>query len=90
MKWVFIIKTIVDGTIEWFKARLMAREFSEVYGLDYDETFAPTVRMDMLRLFLAIVAFEDLECWHFDIKNAFTESKLKEKIYFPPPPSIKV
>jgi hypothetical protein len=41
-------------------------------------------------LFLAIVAVQDIECWHFDIKNAFTESKLKEKIVFWPPPSVDV
>jgi hypothetical protein len=58
--------------------------------LDYDETFPPTVRMDTLQLFLSIVAFKNLECWHFDIKNAFTESELKETIIFQPPPGIKV
>jgi hypothetical protein len=56
MKWVFIVKTMVDGSIERFKARLVARGFSQAYGLDYDETFALTVRMDTLRLFLSIVA----------------------------------
>jgi hypothetical protein len=62
MKGVFTIKTIVDGSIEQFKARLVARGFSQPYGLDYEDTFAPTVRIDTLRLFLAIVAFENLEC----------------------------
>jgi hypothetical protein len=90
MNWVFTIKTIVDGTSEQFQARPVARGFSQAYGLDYDETFALTVRMDTLRLFFAIVASEDLECWHFDIKNGFTESELNEKIYFQPPPGIKV
>jgi hypothetical protein len=71
----------VDGTIERFKARLVARGFSQVYREDYTKTFAPTVWMDTLRIFLAIVAAEDLECRHYDIKNAFTESKLQEKIY---------
>jgi hypothetical protein len=90
MKWVLTVKTMVDGSIERFKASLVAREFSQAYGLDYEETFAPTVRVDTLRLFLAIVAFENLECWHFDIKNAFTESELEEKIFFQLPPSVNV
>jgi hypothetical protein len=90
MKWVFTITTMVDGNIERFKAKLVVRGFSQAYGLDYDETFAPTVRLDTLWLFLAIVAFENLECWHFDIKNAFIESKLKEKIFFQPPPGVKI
>jgi Reverse transcriptase (RNA-dependent DNA polymerase) len=89
-KWVYHIKTRVDGTIERFKARLVARGFSQIHGHDYTETFAPTVRMDTLRLFLAAVAAEDLECAQFDIKNAFTESHLKEKIYLTAPKGVEV
>jgi hypothetical protein len=81
---------MVDSTIELFKARLVARGFSQAYGPDYDETFAPTVRTDTLRLFPDIVAFEDLECWHLDIKNPFRASELKEKIFFEPLPGVKV
>lgn len=84
-KWVYTIKTCENGSIERFKARLVARGFSQVKGQDYSETFAPTVRMDTLRLFLATVAAEDRECYQFDIKNAFTESHLRELIYLKPP-----
>jgi hypothetical protein len=89
-KWVYTIKTKVDGTIERFKARLVARGFSQVYGQDYTDTFALTVRMDTLRLFLAMVAREDLDCSHFDIKNAFTESHLAEEIYLSPPNGMEI
>jgi hypothetical protein len=89
-KWVFTIKTTTDGALDRYKARLVARGFSQVYGQDYDQTFAPTVRMDTLRLFLAAVAAEDLECSQYDIKNAFTESHLKEEIYLEPPKGITV
>ncbi|CCE32516.1 uncharacterized protein CPUR_06376 [Claviceps purpurea 20.1] len=94
-KWVFTVKTNPDGTLERYKARLVARGFSQVHGKDYDQTFAPTVRMDtlrlflaMVRLFLAMVAAEDDECSHYDIKNAFTESDLKEEIYLEPPTGV--
>ncbi|KAI0991569.1 hypothetical protein K3495_g16618, partial [Podosphaera aphanis] len=83
-KWVFTIKTNPDGSTERFKARLVARGFSQEHGVDYTETFAPTVRMDTLRLFIAIVAKNNLECFHFDIKNAFTEATLKEEIFLSP------
>jgi Reverse transcriptase (RNA-dependent DNA polymerase)/gag-polypeptide of LTR copia-type len=89
-KWVFALKTDAYGTVDRFKARLVARGFSQVYGLDYFETFAPTVRADTLRAFLAIVAAEDLECHQYDIKNAFTESILKERIYLSPPTGVPV
>lgn len=87
-KWVFTLKFNVDGTLERFKARLVARGFSQAYGIDYTETFAPTVRMATLRAFLAIVACENLECEHYDIKNAFTESRLKEELWMQIPDGI--
>lgn len=89
-KWVFTVKTTTDGALDRYKARLVARGFSQVHGQDYDQTFAPTVRMDTLRLFLAVVAAEDLECSQYDIKNAFTESHLKEEIYLEPPKGISI
>ena len=46
--------------------------------------------MDTLRLFLAIVTLENLKCSQFDIKDAFTESRLKEKIYMSPPQGVEV
>ena len=89
-KWVFDVKVHNDGSIERFKARLVARGFSQVQGKDFQETFAPTVRMDTLRQFLAVVAKEDKECRHYDIKNAFTEAHLKEDIYFSKPKGVEV
>ena len=89
-KWVYTVKTLPSGEIERLKARLVARGFSQVYGIDYSETFAPTVRMDTLRLVLVMAAIEDYEYYHFDIKNAFIESHLKEKIYLTPPPGVPV
>jgi hypothetical protein len=89
-KWVFTIKTNPDGSLERYKARLVARGFSQVHGEDYTETFAPTVRTDTLRVFLAMVAANDLECRQYDVKNAFTESSLKERIYLAPPKGVTV
>ncbi len=89
-KWVFIIKYTPEGNVERYKARLVARGFSQVKGIDYNETFAPTVRMDSLRMLMAIVAKEDLECHSVDIKNAFVNSDLEEKIYLSSPDGVDV
>lgn len=43
-----------DGSVARYKVRLVARGFTQVYGVDYEETFAPTIRYDALRIFLAI------------------------------------
>lgn len=69
---------------------MVARGFSQVLGKDYNEIFAPTVRLDTLCLFPVIIAREDLECSHFDIKNMFTESHLKEEIYLALPQGVHV
>ena len=57
--------------------------------MDYTETFASTVRMATLRAFFAMVVCEDLECRQFDIKNAFTESKLSEELWMKIPQGVK-
>jgi hypothetical protein len=61
-KWVFTVKYTINSMIKRFKARLVARGFSQKYGIDFEDTFALTVRYDTLRLFIAVVCMEDIEC----------------------------
>jgi hypothetical protein len=87
-KWVFTIKRAEDGSIARFKVRLVARGFSQRYGVDYEETFAPTVKYDSLRLILSLAASEGLEVHQLDIENAYLAGELKEEIYMSPPDGI--
>ncbi len=89
-KQVFIIKTNLDSSLERYKARLVARGFSQVHGEDYTKTFVLTIQTDTLRIFLAIVAANNLEYCQYDVKNAFTESSLKERIYLALPKDVAV
>jgi hypothetical protein len=89
-KWVFALKTNSLGAIERYKARLVARGFSQIHGVDYYDTFAPTVRVDTLRTILALVSLEDLECHQIDVNNAFTQSTLSEDIYMLPPDGLDI
>jgi len=82
-KWVFRIKD--DGT---HKARLVARGFTQVAGVDYDEIFAPVVRMDSVRLLFAIAAQQDLKYAQFDITTAFLYGSISEELYMAPPPGL--
>ena len=59
-KWVFKAKMHVDGTLDKLKIRLVARGFSQIYGVDFIDTFTPTIKFDTLRLFLVIIALENL------------------------------
>lgn len=89
-KWVF--KTIKDesGRVKRFKARLVARGFQQKEGLDYTETFAPVVRYDSLRVFLAMTAQLDLELIQFDVKTAFLHGEVKEELYLKIPDGLEV
>jgi hypothetical protein len=58
--WVYKIKCWADGTVERYKARLVAREFTEQEGIDYSETFSHVVKPTTVRLVLAIVVSN---CW---------------------------
>jgi hypothetical protein len=55
-KWVYKIKTCSNGTVDRYKARLFARGFTQKYGVDYEETFAPIARLSSVRALLAVAA----------------------------------
>ena len=58
-KWVFKIKRNSDGTIARYKSRLVAHGFTQEHGIDYTETFAPTVKFSTIRVILALPAYND-------------------------------
>jgi hypothetical protein len=80
-KWVFKVKRLADRSINKFKARRVAQGFTQCPGFDFDETYAPVVDFDSLRLLLAITA---VQRWHpqgVDVKSAFLYGDLEEEIY---------
>jgi hypothetical protein len=70
-KWVFKIKTKSDGSIEKYKARLVARGFQQTQGRDYDETFAPVAHMTTVRTLIVVAATSSWTISQMDVKNAF-------------------
>ena len=85
-KWVYKIKTHSDGSIEWYKAHLVAKGFTQEYGIDYEETFALVARITSVHTLLAIAATQKWTLSQMDVKIAFLNGDLEEEVYMQPPP----
>jgi hypothetical protein len=79
-RWVFDVKD--DGRK---RARLVAKGFSQVEGMDYDQVFSPVVRFETVRLILALAALENWVAYGLDVRNAYLYGELDEEIYMEQP-----
>lgn len=80
-KWIFKIKKKADGSIERYKAKLLANGFHQQEGIDFSETFSPVVKHSTIRLVLALAVSHS---WHFgqlDVHNVFLHGYLSEDVY---------
>ena len=79
-KWVFKLKA--DGH---FHARVVAKGFTQILDIDYDETFSPVACFESIRLLLVLAMLEDWEIHQMDVKSAFLNGVLEEEIYMEQP-----
>nr|GEU57396.1 hypothetical protein [Tanacetum cinerariifolium] len=84
-KWIFKNKKDESSLVIQNKARLVAVGYSQQVSIDYDETFAPVARIEAIRLFLAYAAHKDFRVYQMDVKTAFLNGILKEKVYVAQP-----
>ena len=84
-KWVYKVKTGADGSVERYKARLVAQGYTQKFGTDYDETFSPVVRMESLRALLALSVQFGLQLHQVDVTTAFLNGELEEEVYMQQP-----
>ena len=85
-RWIFKRKHGIPGVEPArFKARVVAKGFSQVEGIDYHEVFSPVVKHSSIRLILAMVAMNDLELEQLDVKTAFPHVNLDEEIFMEQP-----
>jgi len=84
-KWVYKIKKDASNKFQRYKARIVAKGYAQVAGLDFDKIFAPVVRIDSIRLLFAISAFLGLEILHADCKTAFFNGNSDLEIYIQQP-----
>ena len=80
-KWVYKRKRGIDGKVETFKASLVVKGYTQKEGVDYEETFSPVAMLKSIIILLSIVAHYDYEIWQMDVKTAFLNGNLEEKIY---------
>ncbi|GJY58258.1 retrotransposon protein, putative, ty1-copia subclass [Tanacetum coccineum] len=87
-KCLFKKKTDMDDNKHTFKARLVAKWYTQTYGVDYGETFSLVTNIRAIRILLAIAAFYDNEIWKMDVKTTFINGHLSEDVYIVQPDGI--
>jgi hypothetical protein len=84
-RWIYSIKRNEQGVVSKFKARWVAKGYSQREGIDFTETYAPVSKMATLRTLLTVAADEDLELRQIDFKTAFLTANLIETVYMDQP-----
>jgi hypothetical protein len=88
-KWVFHNKQDEHGVVIRNKTRLVAKGYSQVEGLDFDETFTTVARLESIRMLLAYAIHHGFKLYQMDVKSAFLNGPIKEELYVEQPPSFE-
>jgi Reverse transcriptase (RNA-dependent DNA polymerase) len=89
-RWIYKIKYKSDGTIERYKVRLVAKGYTQTFGIDYNETFAPVAKMSSIRTLMFVATNCDWPLYQMDVKNVFLHGDLEEEVYMDPPPDLSI
>ena len=84
-KWIYKIKHAADGSIKKYKARFVARGFSQKEGIDYEETFAPVAWYTSVRTIMELAPMVKWDLHHMDVKKAFLNGVIEEETYIEQP-----
>jgi hypothetical protein len=88
-KWVFRNKQDEHGVVIRNKARLVAKGYSQVEGLDFDETYAPVARIESIRILLAYATYHGFKLYQMDVKSVFLNGPIKKEVYIEQPPGFE-
>jgi hypothetical protein len=88
-KWTFRNKQDDQGIVVRNKARLVANGFSQVEGLDFEETFAPVARLEAIHILLAYASHHEMKLYQMDVKSAFLNGFINELVYVNQPPGFE-
>nr|GEV80547.1 retrovirus-related Pol polyprotein from transposon TNT 1-94 [Tanacetum cinerariifolium] len=80
-KWVFSNKLDENGIVSQNKARLVAQGYNQQEGIDYDETYAPIARLELIRILLAYACALNFKLLQMDVKSSFLNDFINEDVY---------
>jgi hypothetical protein len=88
-KWVFCNKQDEHGVVTRNKAWLVAKGYSQVEGLDLDETYVLVARLESIRILLSYATYHSFKLYQMDVKSAFLNGLIKEEVYVEQPPGFE-
>lgn len=80
-KWVVSIKYKADGTLDWYKARFVAKGYIQTYDIDYTKTLSRIAKLNTVRVLISLAANLDGPLHQFDVKNTFFHDDLEKEVY---------
>lgn len=88
-KWMLKLKCKADGSIDQYKAWLVAKQFKQRYGLDYEDTFSSIMKSTIVRLILALAISRGWMLRQVDVQNAILHGVLEEDVFMKNPPGYE-
>jgi hypothetical protein len=90
LRWIYKVKKTANGSVEKYKARFVAWGFSQIKGIDYDDTSAPVARYSSIRSIFALSVQMGWRIHHMDVKTVFFNGIIEEEVYIEKPEGFEI